>query len=288
MLNVIVLMALPVSAAFAAPKQAETLPSGWVLESDDDYSSNDDYTPPPNVSGLFMHGFEADDSIDVDNGTVTLRASVPCAKTVAFADERGFPESFPDRTQTEFWFYRSGDQALYLSRKWDYDFDGECHGVAREVRRIVRIVWFNGTVTFAESSGGGTARISTEKLAGNAYYPIPKRLIKMDETGLRETETSPLVRKEPKRKRVDRDPVTGVERTCFGLSQFFFFHTECYFSGRSQWRGALLSAESQGHAGEGQSEMGAAQFKPAAIIDGRLFEWDREISAAPKSAPKGS
>lgn len=67
-------------------------------------------------------------------------------------------------------------------------------------------------------------------------------------------------------------------QTCFDLSEAFILATACYYSGRGLWRGYRLSADAQDDAGGNYSEAGTVSFDPAARIDGRLFEWDREIA----------
>ncbi|MFM7378794.1 MAG: hypothetical protein ACKO1O_11815, partial [Erythrobacter sp.] len=183
--------------AVAAPDPARTLPPEWRMESDDDYSFYADYAPPPPVKGLVVHGYVADDSIAVDNGTVLLTAPETCAERVTFRFRRTLPAGLPERTTGEYWFYRSGDQALYLSRRWVYEVDAACQGVAREVSRIVRIVWFNGTVTYIEQQDVGTVVPSTERIKDNETYAIPNWLVTIDDTGLRENQQSTLVRQSP-------------------------------------------------------------------------------------------
>ena len=264
--------------ALAASDKVESLPPEWRMESDEDYSFYADYAPPPPVKGLVVHGYVADDSIVGEDGTVTVTSPEACPAPVTFRPARSIPPAFPERTTGEYWFYRSGDQALYLSRKWEYAVDGACQGVTREVSRIVRIVWFNGTATFIEERDGGATDLSTEKLKENGTYPIPSRLVKIDDADLRETQQSRLVREAPSRMTRARDETTGVMQTCVGLSQYFFFSNRCYYSGNGPWRGFLLAADSQDDAGSLYSEVGTVKFVPAARIDGRLFEWDRAIA----------
>ncbi|MFN5271498.1 MAG: hypothetical protein ACK5XZ_12205 [Hyphomonadaceae bacterium] len=57
---------------------------------------------------------------------------------------------------------------------------------------------------------------------------------------------------------------------------------ECYYSGEGKWHGLLLSAELQDDTGNNYSEIGTVDFDPNTMIDGRLFEWDREIQSAEK------
>ncbi|MCL9998863.1 MAG: hypothetical protein NBV68_05745 [Erythrobacter sp.] len=275
-------MATP--AALAAPDKVESLPPEWRMESDDDYSYDADYAPPPPVKGLVVHGYVADDSIVGEDGTVSVTSPETCPAPVTFIPARGIPQGYPERTTGEYWFYRSGDQALYLSRRWVYEVDSTCQGVAQEVSRIVRIVWFNGSATFIEEKGGDVTDLSTEKIVEDETYPVPSWLVKIDDAELLGNQQSRLVRKSPSRMTRARDEATGVLQTCFELSEAFILWNECYYSGNGPWRGYLLAAGSQDDAGGNYSETGTVKFLPSARIDGRLFEWDREIersAAAP-------
>lgn len=219
---------IPTHAALAGPDQVETLPPEWRMESDDDYSYYADYAPPAPVKGLVVHGYVADDSIEVEDGTVFLSAPKTCPDEITYKFPRAIPSGFPERATGEYWFYRAGDQALYLSRTWVYEVDSACQGVAREVSRIVRIVWFNGSATFIEQRDGGVTSLSTEKIAELGFYPIPARLVKIDDVDLRENQQSRLVKKSPSRMKGSRDKATGVMQTCFALSEAFIFLNECY------------------------------------------------------------
>lgn len=269
---------IPGSIAIAASNEVESLPPAWSMESDEDYSYDADYVAPAPVPGLVIHGYAADDSISVEDGTISVSTPKNCTGPITFKDERDIPENYPTRTTGEYWYFRSGDEAVYLSRKWVYEVDRTCQGSAREVSRVVRVIWFNGNATFIEQDDGGNTRVSTERIVEHGYYPIPRWLVRMDDSDLREDERSRLVREAPSRMRRERDETTGVTRTCFDLSQFFFFATNCYYSGRGPWRGFLLSSDSQDDVGANYTELGTVRFVPRANIDGRLFEWDRRIS----------
>jgi hypothetical protein len=67
-----------------------------------------------------------------------------------------------------------------------------------------------------------------------------------------------------------------------GLDAAFAFVSRCYYSGGGRWHGLLLSAERADHGRDNYEEIGTLDFDPNAMIDGRLFEWDREIQSAEK------
>lgn len=152
-------MMLP--SGVVAAQATHSLPAAWTMDADEDYSNNADYVPPKPVPGLIVHGFQANDSVEVVDGKAIIHGSGRCSGKITFEDRRGLPSNVPARTLGEYWFFRSGDQALYLSRKWIY-LDGEdCRGVARLVTRIVRVLWFNGDATFVEIGREDGADFST-------------------------------------------------------------------------------------------------------------------------------
>jgi len=273
------------SPAIAAPEVLQSLPGYWTLEADEDYLDSDDYVPPAPVRGLTLHGFAADDSISVEHGKIVVAADGSCPGPVTIVDDRMLPPDLPEQTQGEFWYFRSQDQALYLSRRWDYGVGENCTGTVTRVTRIVRVLWFNGQATFVEYDQQGEKDVSTEPIAEPGYYPIPRPLVRIAEDDLREA-----LQKFRFRPRRDRVPGTGIKRICIDRSLSFFFSNTCYLDENGPWRGLVLSEFSQDDVGDAYSEYGTITVDPNALIDGRLFEWDRglewrEPDGAPDATP---
>jgi hypothetical protein len=278
------LMMLP--SVVAAAQATHSLPAAWKMDADEDYSNNADYVPPKPVPGLIVHGFEANDSIEVVDGKVVLEGTGRCTGEIVFEDLRGLPSTLPSRTLKLFWYFRAGDQALYLSREWVYEAGKDCRGIARLVTRMVRVVWLNGAVTLIEIGDKGVADFATERLDSPVYgkksLSIPSHLLQIDGRDFVETGRSRLVRREPSRRTQSQFGTTRHRQTCFGLSAAFAFVSRCYYSGEGNWHGLLLSAERAEHGRDNYAESGTLDFDPNAMIDGRLFEWDREIQSAEK------
>jgi len=111
-LFLVLLLLDPNNAVRAKEADPSSLSSAWRMESDDDYSYDADYRPPPPVKGLTLHGYVAGEEFSVRGRAIILPAGEKCSKPIILTDPRALPANFPERTHTEFWFYRSGDQGL--------------------------------------------------------------------------------------------------------------------------------------------------------------------------------
>ncbi len=278
-------MMLP--SVLAAAQATYSLPGAWTMDADEDYYNYADYVGPKPVPGLMVHGYFADDSIKVVDGKVVLEGTGRCTGEIAFDDLRGLPSNLPSRTLKLYWYFRSGDQALYLSREWVFEAGKDCRGIARLVTRMVRVVWLNDAMTLIEIGDKGVAVFATERLGSPVYgkksLSIPSHLLQIDGRDFVETERSRLVTREPSRRTQSQFGATRHRQTCFGLSAAFAFVRKCYYSGGGSWHGLLLSAERADHGRDNYAESGTIDFDPDAMIDGRLFEWDREIQSAEKA-----
>lgn len=87
------LMMLP--SVVAAAQATHSLPAAWTMDADEDYSNYADYVPPKPVPGLIVHGFEANDSIEVVDGKVVLEGTGRCTGEIVFEDLRGLPSTLP-------------------------------------------------------------------------------------------------------------------------------------------------------------------------------------------------
>lgn len=274
-------LALPVflvfSSEFALAKDADpvSLSPVWRMESDDDYSYYADYQPPRPVKGLVLHGYFADDSISVEDGQIILPPGNGCQRSIRLADPRHLPAGMPARTVAEFWFYRSGDQGLYLSRHWRFDVSNHCEGNTHVEAKIIHLSLFNGTSRFIEVKDGEVPKISAESLSEQGFYPIPEQLVVIDD---RRMNARP--RAGANRRRDDYIENTNLRRACFDDSETFSFATTCFLTERGPWHGLLLRADMQEDDGSAYSDYGVSEVQPKAWIDGRLFQWDRRIMLA--------
>lgn len=246
------------------------------MESDADYSFQADYRPPSPVKGLAVHGYFADDGLSVENAKVSLPANMQCIEPVTLLDPRGLPNHLPVRTHTEFWFYRSDDQALYLSRSWQIERSDQCGVTARIDTKVVHMSLYNGTARFIVSENGAAPTLSTEKIADGEHYSIPAQFVAIDAQLLRTGSGAAVGRRTD-----DQLDGTPFRRACFDTSFAFFFSNHCVLNEAGPWRGLLISADSQADDGTSYSEYGLLDIDPKALIDGRLFEWGRKIVLAP-------
>lgn len=269
------LLALPGDALFAKSGAPLSLSSVWRMESDEDYSYQADYRRPAPVKGLALHGYLADDSFNIRDAKVSLPVSTECQKPITVPDPRNLPNYLPMRTHTEFWFYRSGDQGLYLSRTWQVKRSDRCDVTASVETRVVHMSLFNGMARFIKIENGADPIISTDNIAENEIYPIPAHLVAIDRK---------VLQKGPKaandRRTDDRLENTSFRRSCFDSSFAFFFSNSCVLDEAGPWRGLLISAFSEADDGSSYSEYRLLDLDPKALMDGRLFQWDRQIVLA--------
>lgn len=150
---------------------------------------------------------------------------------------------------------------------------------------VVHVSMFNGRARFIEIDPDGDTKVSSAPIGVGALYPIPGELIDIDGRSLREH-----AKGDPRRRKDDRVGKQRLARACFDNSFAFFFSTSCFLTEPGRWHGLLVSADSQDDAGGAYSEYGLVELDPTARIDGRLFEWDREIrlSAAAKATAAAS
>ncbi|WP_162789544.1 hypothetical protein [Altererythrobacter sp. ZODW24] len=248
------------------------VPNGWELESDDTYSSSDDYLPPAPVSGLYLHGYFADDRFYIADGEIVLPPSKRCETTVRMSDPRNFPPTMPDQTNSEFWLFRSGNQGLYLLHRWTIFRAKDCEIQTKRDFEIHRFTFFNGQVTFLEFAGSSAFDIRSRTLNSDESYPIPKRFVEIDPSDYLET-------RKQYGKRGHKNTVTdkNIPMHCFHTGITFHFSTNCYIRQRGPWRGLQTTSWSASDDGGNYSESGLVELNLDASIDGRLFEWDREL-----------
>ncbi|NYI24199.1 hypothetical protein EWH08_15990 [Sphingobium indicum] len=269
-------LALPNSALSAKSAGSVSLSPVWRMESDEDYSYQANYQPPGPVKGLALHGYFADDRLNVSDAKVSLPASAECRESVTLPDPRSLPDYLPARTHTEFWFYRSGDQGLYLGRTWRVERSDQCDVKAKVETRIIHMSLFNGMARFIVIHNGAAPVVSTNNIAEGELYPIPAHFVVMDRQLLQEGPRAAVSRRTD-----DRLENTSFRRTCFDTSFAFFFSNSCVLNETGPWQGLLISADSEADDGTSYSEYRLLDLDPEARIDGRLFQWDRKIVLAP-------
>ena len=265
----------PNHALSAKRSSLVSLTPTWRMESDANYSFQADYRAPIPVKGLALHGYFADDALSIENAKASLPATTQCGEPVTVPDPRGLPAYLPERTRTEFWFYRSGDQGLYVSRSWRVERSDQCVVTASIDTKVVHMSLFNGTARFIVTKNGATPTLSTDRIADGESYSIPAEFVAIDARKLRTRSEAAIGRRTD-----DRLDGTPFRRVCFDTSIAFFFSNRCVLNEAGPWRGLLISANSQADDGTSYSEYGVLDIDPKALMDGRLFEWDRKIVLA--------
>lgn len=259
-----------ISPIHASPFASLSAP--WSLQDDESYSHFSDYRAPGPVKGLALHGYVAEGDLGVwyEKGQVLLAPTKDCPVVTPIADSRHLPAEFDERTSSEFWFFRSGFQSLYISINWNFVVGTQCQVELKPDVIIARLVEFNGRVSMAVKGGQfpGSSTISP----GETGLVVPPQF-------LRKPDGAELRSHKPER-RYRRDlpgPDVQVRRECYDSSIAFFFSTGCYLTEPGEWYGLAIYGDGEADDGSNFSRYAVTDIDTDARIDGRLFEWDRAI-----------
>lgn len=255
--------------AAAQPAMAQTgIPSPWVLETDESqYPFIADPIPPGPVDGVYAHGISGDGGVGWSDTLDVPGISEECSGRLRLEYAVPRPTELPEHIAAEFWFFRSGDQVLYLQKLWLVEAVEDCVGRVvlhtNYARAIIR--GESRTEFYARPEGRYEVRtVSSEigvtgKIPGALLYPSADQ--RQRNRGIRSDE--------------GRGPAGEV---CYDESIAFHFATQCYIERRGPWRGYLSYSQSQDDTGDNISEYRILELDTHAQLDGRLFEWDRTIT----------
>lgn len=250
-----------------------SLPSIWQMQRDDDYYLHADSRPPPPVKGLALHGYTASNGYPIENGILSLPGNARCKDGVKLPDPRALPANAPSGTDSEFWFYRSGNEGLYVSRTWLFGVSEGCNATVKVVTEVINLSIFKGRARFITKETDEAPRPSTEAIAEQAGYPIPAAFVDINDRELRSYRQH-----HEKSQTVDRSLKTGRREACFDTSAAFALSSRCFLIEAGPWQGMTTYSDSQDDDGSNLSETGLFELDPNAWIDGRLFEWGRKIT----------
>ena len=242
------------------------------LQDDESYSYFTDYRAPSPVKGLALHGYVAEGDLGVwyEQGQVLLAPTKDCSVVTPITDPRHLPADFDERTRSEFWFFSSGFQSLYLELNWSFMVGAQCRVELKPDLVMARLVEFNGSVSMAVKDGEfpGFSTISP----GETGLVVPPQF-------LRKPHGAELRSHKPER-RYRRDlpgPDVQVRRECYDSSIAFFFSTGCYLTEPGEWYGLAIYGDGEADDGSNFSRYAVTEIDTDARINGRLFEWDRVI-----------
>ena len=132
------------------------------------------------------------------------------------------------------------------------------------------MVQFNGRVSMSVT--GGEFPGNRTLPAGQTWFAVPTHFQhKPDGTELRS-------HKLKRRYRQDLPvPNLRVSRECYNSSMAFVFSTACYLTELGDWYGLPIYGDREDDDGSNFSQYAVTKLDTHAQIDGRLFEWDRDI-----------
>ena len=247
-------LVLPIVAAAAPAHAAQPapLPAHWVSEHSEEDEA--DYRRPPNLRGIYGHGFSNPLNLAGDSPACRGDAAAVAAY-IAAAGENG----------NEFWFYATAQQGVLFVRSVQVDISRACSEGVRYSYQLHRAFLVDGMVQAMEVDAEGEAdQLTTRPLStGDREY-----------SGAFSPLHNLMARAAPRERGLRRDrQVAGLPAECWSMSGIVW-SSVCYSRARGPAYGMILSTA----AGDDERQMFGMAFdllRPQAELDGRLFELDR-------------
>jgi hypothetical protein len=239
--------AAPAHAAAPAP-----LPAHWVSEHSEEDEA--DYRRPPNLRGIYGHGFSNPLNLAGDSPACRGDAAAVAAYIVQ-AGENG----------SEFWFYATAQQGVLFGRSVQVDIDRACSDGVRYSYQLHRAFIVDGMVQSMEVNASGEADQLTTR---------PLRSDDREYSGAFSPLHNLMARAAPRERGQRRNQqVAGLPAQCWVMSGIVW-SSVCYSRARGATYGMILSTA----AGDDERQMFGMAFdlvRADAELDGRLFELDR-------------
>lgn len=283
----IILLAM-VGSQVAWAKDLAVLPSSLSLEGDEEYRWKADYVPPQPVKGYFVHGYaygwdSAFAGQFIENYSVKRKACPEKRLPTAGEQNWGGLEEFGDpKPDQEFWFFRTGSESLYIGRRWVPSALEDCKLIYATKIDMYRSVQISDRITVSQFEDGKIKHVWTTGLR-DPYFGlgVMKALALPNPAAVRSLRDRAAQKGTLKRSKFD-----GVNQLCWSYWEHFWGGSRCVITQRGVALGLLSSASSEEDTGP-SSYLHLKRLSTDALLDGRLFEWDREITLAqqPKAKP---
>ncbi len=263
-------------ASAQSGSESYQLPAPWHVASDQHHRSHVDYEPPAPRRGLVLQGYRYDRmrrSIWASQD-LRRRAEDECEGRVTFPALPSHESDRPRRdrdTISEFWLIISLPETLLIERKPRIVAVEDCEAQYGYEMSITRSFQVEDLITIRSEDSNRTwlrTRPIDEELARATHGFLPV-------TSLRELRE----RNSGKSLGTERNSA-GIRVECFNRSQYFDFRIDCHLAERGRFAGLLLRSE-QFHTASIDDGIIVTDLHLNTWIDGRLFEWDREISLEP-------
>lgn len=268
-----------------AAKEAISLPGALALEPDSEFEPWEDFEPLKPVRGQYVAGYTSGRPRFAKELAPQAK-DAKCNSTYRIAGQvrtNGEDELF-EWPRERFWFYRHKNQALYIEHYQEAFRLTDCELVLRPAVSVVRGIFLQDRLQTFELIDRSWRL--TETLPTDGYFStrIPRSL-------LRETLPKSIDLRSHSKDEVLREPrgkplIKNLSERCFQRSDGLDFSTTCYISKPGPLFGRVSFSTYSLHINSSlwyDDSFFVEAFETAlenTKIDGRLFEWDREISLA--------
>jgi hypothetical protein len=254
-------------AVAASPQGGKvyTLPDPWIFENDEEYSNDADYKAPNSRKGLIVHGFNYDAYHRLGRPTYYSESEPKVCIDRNQSDGPAYYKNFP---LVEFWFIKSGVETLLLERFVTDRSENLCDPAKAYKTRITRSFKSNDHITLFQVGMG------IEKL---------RTISKEDGLQAASAGMLPLSNLRNLRKRYRKNSLGpmknsfGYRTQCFYTGNSLDRSSQCYLMERGDYSGLRLEQHSE-HTASWENGREITYLAVETQIDGRLFEWDRQIT----------
>lgn len=270
---VLVLGLLLIPSTALSSDRIYSLSAPLALQPDSEYI-RDEPQPPAPRRGLVIHGYVYDAMSEPDwvSAEQSSRA-LKCGDKLRLPDLTVRSRSPGEPLTAEFWLIHSAPEALFISRHMELTVTKDCAAKPSYSLKLSRLLFNAGQVTALSWENDRWSAPETLPTDGRYSYPGDKFLPVDDLASLRKR-----YRKTTYREALSALP--SVKTLCFGTGNMIDTSQQCHLDMPGPYRGLRVSSY-MFHTMTYDRGMRVDFLDTNAIIDGRLFEWDREIGLTP-------
>lgn len=266
-------LAVLVGQAADATDRLYTLPAPLMIDAEAHYSG--DVAPPAPRRGLVVHGYYYDAYYGEAWATAELAEQAEqCGDALQLPETTDQPDRADQPVIYDFWLVHAPPEALYIVRHKRLTGLANCVATAGYHLEISRLILAGDRVTEIGFEDGQWGRPQTLPANAGFTYAADRFLkpVKLDalRKRYRTMPTPPHHRKH-----------FGPNVVCFDTSGGMIGSGECRLDEPGRWQGILLNRHTF-HTSNHDDGTQVEFIDTDALIDGRLFEWDRAISLMPQ------
>jgi hypothetical protein len=275
-LPAILLLALSCATAEASKSADDIyrLPAPLIVDPVANYGSADgkEAAPAPR-RGVALQGYRYDAHNGPDWTTVELaQQATKCGDRLKLPPEIYHDADLSQPVVERFWLVHAPPEALYITRRTTLTALDDCVATVGYSLEIDRLLFNAGHVTELSWQNGKWGAPQTRPIKGFSYGG--SRFLPVGDLAFLQKRY---------RKTTFRQPLPtlpGTKTICFGVGSSIDTISDCHLDEPGPYRGLLLS-RTMFHTETYEEGVIVDFLKTGTLIDGRLFEWDREISLTP-------